>query len=200
MPPVSDILARVLASSDATVGGGSASALAGAMAAGLAGMVARLSVGRGLEFSDAEYEAAVVEADALARTLHAGAEEDAGAYSLVKNAYRLPRGTEADVTARELAVHDALIAAALVPLENARRSLRVLDLCVQLGESANEAAASDLAAAWLLADAAVQGCLLNVDVNLEHLTDSMPAARLRHEADSVRIRHARLSAPPKERA
>ena len=89
---MSDGLLRLVTdSADATVGGGSASALAGAMAAGLVGMVARLSRDRGLRLGDDELSAAADETDRLGRALLAGAQEDADAYGLVKAAYALPR-------------------------------------------------------------------------------------------------------------
>jgi formiminotetrahydrofolate cyclodeaminase len=196
---MAEVLARVLDATDATVGGGSAAALAGAMAAGLAGMVARLSVGRGLELSDARYTGCAVEADVLGSALLAGAGDDAEAYGLVKAAYGLPRESVAQVEAREAAIGDALIAAALVPLDNARRALRVREICRELAGRSNAAAASDLGVAVRLADAAVGGCLLNVEVNLDALPGSPAAARLRREAEAVRIGHARTSAPLKER-
>ena len=195
---MADVLARVLDATDATVGGGSASALAGAMAAGLAGMVARLSAGRGLELSDARYNGCAVEADVLGAALLAGAGDDAEAYGLVKAAYGLPRETAAQAEARQAAIHDALIAAAFVPLDNARRALRVREICRELADRSNTAAASDLGVAVVLADAAVAGCLLNVEVNLEALPGSPAAARLRRGAETVRISHARTSAPLKE--
>lgn len=195
---MADVLARVLDATDAAVGGGSASALAGAMAAGLAGMVARLSAGRGLGLSDARYHGCAVEADVLGAALLAGAADDVEAYGLVKAAYGLPRETAAQTEARQAATHDALIAAAFVPLDNARRALRVREICRELAGRSNTAAASDLGVAVVLADAAVAGCLLNVEVNLEALPGSPAAARLRRGAEAVRISHARTSAPLKE--
>ena len=195
---MADMLARVLDATDATVGGGSASALAGAMAAGLTGMVARLSAGRGLELSDARYHGCAVEADVLGAALLSGAGDDAEAYGLVKAAYGLPRETAAQAEARQAAIQDALIAAAAAPLDNARRALRVREICRELAGRSNAATASDLDVAVVLADAAVAGCLLNVDINLEALPGSPAAARLRRGAETVRISHARTSAPLKE--
>jgi formiminotetrahydrofolate cyclodeaminase len=196
---VSDhVLEYVLDSTDATVGGGSAAALAGAMAAGLAGMVARLSMGRGLGLSDERYLAVADETDELGRDLHAGARQDAEAYGLIKDAYGLPRDGDAALARRKAAIERALEGAAAVPLDNARRSLRVRELCALLTGSSNPAAGSDLAAATLLADAAVRGCLLNVDVNTAQLPDSPAAARLRREAQAVAAGNGRACGSAKE--
>jgi formiminotetrahydrofolate cyclodeaminase len=195
-----DVLEHVLDSTDATVGGGSAAALAGAMAAGLAGMVARLSTGRGLGLSDGRYLVIADETDVLGRHLHAGARRDAEAYGLIKAAYRLPRNDDAALARRQTAIESALESAAAVPLENARRSLRVRELCALLTGSSNLAAGSDLAAAALLADAAVRGCLLNVDVNTAQLPGSPAAERLRREAQALAAGHGRVCAPAKETA
>ncbi len=197
---MADLLARVIDSADAGVGGGSASALAGAMAAGLAGMVARLSTARGLALDDARYEAIAGEADALGAALLAGAHEDAAAYGLMSAAYRLPRDSRTAAAVREAAIHDACIAASRVPLDNARRAQRVLELSGELRGRSNAAAASDLAAAALLAAAAVDGCLLNVEVNLGALQGSAAAVELRRQAEDVRIAHARAGVLPKEKA
>ena len=196
---MSDVLERVLDSADREVGGGSAAALAAAMAAGLAGMVARLSVGRDLVLGDARYEVLAAEADTLSAALLAGAREDAEAYALVAAAYRARPNGEPEATARRVAIDEALIVAARAPLENAHRALRVLALGGELEGRSNPAAASDLAVARLLADAGVSGCLANVAVNLGALHDSAGAADVRREAESVRIAHARAGAPLKER-
>ena len=195
-----DVLACVLDSTNAMVGGGSAAALTGAMAAGLAGMVARLSPGRGLALGDEEYAAAADETDVLGRKLLAGARADADAYGLIKAAYGLPRHGDEALAARQTAIETALVSAATVPLENARRALRVGELCAKLQGRSNPAAGSDLAAAVLLAAAAVRGCLLNVDVNTATLPDSLAAARLRDEAAAVAAGLERVSASAEETA
>ena len=190
----------MLDSTNATVGGGSAAALAGAMAAGLAGMVARLSPGRGLALGDEEYVAAADETDALGRDLLAGAQADADAYGLIKAACGLPRDGDTAVAARQAAIEAALVSAATAPLENARRALRVSEICAALHERSNPAAGSDLAAAVLLAAAAVRGCLLNVDVNTATLPDSPAAVRLRDAAAAVGAGLECMSTPAKETA
>lgn len=196
---MSEVFGRVLDSTDRAVGGGSAAALSAAMAAGLAGMVARLSVGRDLALGDARYEVLVAEADELSAALLAGAREDAEVYALVSAAHRAHPNGEGEAEARRTAIDEALLAAARVPLENACRALRVLELSTELSGRSNPVAASDLAVARLLADAGVSGCLANVAANLGALHDSARAAGVRHEAESVRIAHARAGAPLKER-
>lgn len=197
---VDDVLGHVLDSTDATVGGGSAAALAGAMAAGLAGMVARLSMGRGLGLNDERYLAIVDETHELGRDLHAGARQDAEAYGLVRAAYGLPRDGEEAIAVRQAAINTALQVAAAVPLENARRALRVRRLCAELDGVSNPAAGSDLAAAVLLGEAAVVGCLLNVEVNALSLPDSPATAQVRRDAEAVRESLERESVSPKETA
>jgi formiminotetrahydrofolate cyclodeaminase len=179
------VLARILDASDASVGGGSAAALSAAMAAGLLGMVARLSVARGLPLSDDRYQAVATEADELRDGLIEGAAEDAAVYALVKGAYGLPRDTDEHRAARKTAIDEALIAAATVPRDNARRAARVLKLCRELAGKSNESAASDLAVGEDLARVGVLGCAGNIDVNVSSVEGSR-AADLLGEADELR--------------
>jgi formiminotetrahydrofolate cyclodeaminase len=179
------VLARILDGGEATTGGGSAAALSGAMAAGLLGMVARLSAGRALELGDARYRAVTDEAGQLCAALASGSAEDAAAYGLIRAAYAHPKDTARERAARAAAIHEALIAAAEVPLDNARRCARVLDLCRELVGRSNETAASDLAVALELAGAGLLGCAGNVDVNVAMLEGERAAALLR-EADELR--------------
>lgn len=73
-------LTRVLDPQDNSVGGGTSSALAGAMAASLLAMVGRLSLGRkGME-PEGFYLPLVKEAQSLAERLLHGAHEDAQAF------------------------------------------------------------------------------------------------------------------------
>jgi formiminotetrahydrofolate cyclodeaminase len=101
-----------LAGSSATPGGGSASALAGAMGAGLVGMVCRLTIGK-KRFTNVEDELRRVleEAEALRQQLSDLADADIQAFDQVMAAYRLPKETQEDQAARQAAIQRALQAA-----------------------------------------------------------------------------------------
>jgi formiminotetrahydrofolate cyclodeaminase len=180
------ILSRIVDSHDRSVGGGSAAALAGSMGAGLAALVARLSEGGDYGTSPARCLEVADEADRLAAALERGAYADAEAYRGVVEAYRLPRG-DADATqARQAAIQEALIAAATVPRDNARAARRVRDLCVGLKGRSNPNAVSDLAVGLMLAEAAVLGCVANIEINVPLIEDDEVSTGLLREAQHLK--------------
>jgi len=158
-----DTMEKILDSRDVTVGGGSASALAGAMAAGLAGMVARLSAAKDYGTSPEECERLAAELDGLGAALREGAVADAQAYGLIKAAYQVPRE---DKQRRGEAIQAAAIRAADVPLANGTACRSVHDLARQLLGRSNPNAGSDLAVGIALARVGVAGCAANVRANL----------------------------------
>ena len=83
-----------LASGAATPGGGCASALSGALAAGLVAMVARNTAGNAA-FADraASMNEIAAEADSLRRRLEELVDSDAAAFEHVMAAFRLPKDT-----------------------------------------------------------------------------------------------------------
>jgi formiminotetrahydrofolate cyclodeaminase len=176
---------RVLDPADNSTGGGSASAIAGAMAAALVGMVARLSVGRDAGLPDDAYGDIAAQAAALSGALLTGAEVDAGAFDAVVAGYRMPRGTDEEKSARSRAIQAALAHATRVPLENAEMCAAVLALARQLEGRSNPSAASDLISASHLARAGLAGCLANVEINLPSLKDPAVAAALRARAGAL---------------
>jgi formiminotetrahydrofolate cyclodeaminase len=182
----SDALRRVLDPADNATGGGAAAAIAGAMAAALTGMVARLSAGRAQVEPDTFYHALAAAAEGLTPALLGGADEDARAFAAVGAAYRLPRGTETDKAARSRAVQDALVHASRVPLVNAGHCKRVLELCGQLRGRSNPNVASDLECARLLARAALLGCLANVEANVCSIRDEAQRADLTRRVARLR--------------
>jgi methenyltetrahydrofolate cyclohydrolase len=165
------ILTKIIDSKDFTAGGGSASAIAGAMAAGMAAMVARLSINKDCGLSGEKYEEIADEADRISKELLRGSVEDNEAYLLIVNAYALPKLTEEEKAARREAIQNAGIKAASVPLENGKRCKRVYELCLMLKERSNPNAASDLAEAEMLSYSGVMGCALNIDANLSLIKD-----------------------------
>jgi methenyltetrahydrofolate cyclohydrolase len=181
-----EILKRVLDSRDFSVGGGSAAALSGGLGAALVAMVARLSEGRYFGPAEVPYADIADQADDLSRALVLGAEEDAEAYGLVKEAYSLPQSTEEARLQRRAGIKKSLTVAATVPRDNALRCLRVKQLCGVLEGRSNPRAGSDLAVARWLAHAALLGCVCNIEVNALAMEDSQTAAAFREEADRLR--------------
>ncbi len=152
-----------LAAPTATPGGGSAAAASGAMAAGLAHMVAAMSRGKK---AYVQYEAQLSEAigrlAALREELKAAIDADAESYNVVMKAYRAARETDDG----GVGVNAALRQATSVPLGVAERATEVVRIAHTLGPITNPNMASDLTTAVALAGAAVTGALSNVEINL----------------------------------
>lgn len=187
-------LTERLSSSAPIPGGGSAAAIAGAMAASLVAMVASLTIGRP-EYADAEPMATEIGRGALELRdrLLALAQQDSDAYDGVVRARRLPRETDDERRRRKEAMGEAFVAAASVPLETARTAHQVLSLAARIAPIGNKNAVSDAGVAAQLASAAVRGAILNVRINLPYLPEDAPiraaapaeVERLQGAADSV---------------
>ena len=177
---------RVLDPTDDLTGGGTASAVAGAMAAGLVAMVARLSMGKKGLKEENYYRRIDDKAQRLSARLFAGARDDSDAFQAVRAAHRLNSdGTESERSPQEQ-IERAVVQAARVPLENARACRRVLDLCVRLEGHSNPNVKSDLECACHLARAGLLGCLANVEINLGSLEDEERCRRLRERVRALR--------------
>ncbi|MEE9207861.1 MAG: cyclodeaminase/cyclohydrolase family protein [Gemmatimonadota bacterium] len=177
---------RVLDPADNATGGGTASAVVGALAASLTGMVARLSVGRAELEGEEDFAAIDTEARSLTDLLFEGGHLDSKAFGSVMQAYRMPKEPEPARADRSAAIQRAMLGAARVPLENAERCGEVLALASRLEGRSNPNAASDLACALNLARAAAQGCLENVDINLGSIKDETARQELAGRAAAVR--------------
>lgn len=170
-PEVADVLSKIIDSEDTTVGGGSASALSGAMAGGMIAMVAKLSRKKPVNFSAEQYDAIAAECDALAEKLQQGCVNDTQAYCMIVDAFKLPKGTEAEKAARSAAVQTAAIQAAEVPRDNAYLNARVYELGSSLLGNSNPACHSDLSSALYLSQSGVKDCVLNIQANLGMIKD-----------------------------
>jgi formiminotetrahydrofolate cyclodeaminase len=185
-----DEFAARLASADPTPGGGSASAAAGAFAAALVAMLARLSMGRGAD--DALFTRTAEAMDAARSRLLDSVAEDARAYDAVMGARRMARGSDAEKAARTQAIQSAMRQAADVPMEVAGLTLTVLEAAQEILPAANPNAASDGGVAVLLADAALQGAVANVRINLTAIKDVVYRDALAARADELFQRSAGL--------
>jgi formiminotetrahydrofolate cyclodeaminase len=186
-----EILSNILNPEDTSTGGGSASALAGAMAAALVAMVSRLSTPQEEE-QKLFYTRLSSQSERLSQQLIQGSQGDARAFQSVRNAYQLPRQEAEEKAVRDLAIQSAWIEAALVPLQNAERCMQVFALGVELSGRANPKTFSDLQCALLLARAGLLGCLENVEINLPAIKDITTASKLASQASELNKRMATL--------
>jgi methenyltetrahydrofolate cyclohydrolase len=171
---------EALASNAPTPGGGSASALAGAMGAAMVAMACHLTVGRA-KFAavEAELRDVLGRATALQQDLAAAVDDDTTAYDAVSAAYKLPKGTDAEKQARLEAIQRGLQGACKVPLRVAQAADAVIALAQVAQAKANPNVASDAHVAELLARAGRDGAVANVEINLGSITDAAFADRMR---------------------
>jgi glutamate formiminotransferase/formiminotetrahydrofolate cyclodeaminase len=152
-----------LAAPTATPGGGSAAAASGAMAAGLAGMVATMSRGKK---AYAQHESQLSETIArltlLREELKSAIDADAESYNLVIKAYKSAKESQDGGRL----INTALQEATRVPLGVAEKAVEVEQIATRLRPISNPNMSSDLTTAIALARAALEGALANVDVNL----------------------------------
>jgi glutamate formiminotransferase / formiminotetrahydrofolate cyclodeaminase len=171
-----------LAAPTATPGGGSAAAASAAMAAALATMVASLSRGKKAYLQyEAELSAAIARLAQLLELLRLAIDADAEAYEGVVKAYK---------QAKESASSDGIVDAALkqatlVPLGVAERAREVVGIVKRLALISNPNMKSDLTTAAALAEAAIQGALANVEINLEAAKDATFAQQTRRRASEL---------------
>jgi len=163
-------------------GGGSAAAYSGAAGAALVAMVARLTIGK-KKYAEVltEMETILDRSEALRSELTLAIQRDAEAFTDVLEAFLLPKGSEKEIAARQLAIQETTLVAAQVPLEVARASVEVIELAIVAVEKGNLNAISDGATGAALASAALRGAGYNVRINISSLSDPQPGAQLLEE-------------------
>ena len=168
-----------LAAPTATPGGGSAAAASGAMAAGLATMVASMSRGKKAYLQyERDLSEIIARLSLLREQLKAAIDADAESYNGVMKAYKLAK----DSSAADGIIDAALKQATSVPFSVAEQAREVTVIVERLKPITNPNMKSDLVTAAALAQAAITGALANVEINLESLKDTAFVAETRKRA------------------
>lgn len=175
-------LLDAFSSPDPTPGGGSASALSGALGASLLAMVAGLPKTRANTPEErTTLDSARRQLLSLRTRLAELVDRDAAAYDLVVAAYKQPKGTDTEKAARKTAIAGALRAATDVPLDTMRACAEVMGLGKTVAEHGNLSAASDIGVGLHLTMAGLTGGRLNVETNISSSGDEAYATSIRDE-------------------
>lgn len=176
-----------LASRTPTPGGGSASAMIGAVAAALCGMVARLNDKKSGD--EGPLHAMIAKADTLRAELVTLADEDVNAFNELMACWKLPDDAPDRVARLETATAHATEA----PLAIMRTALNVMRLAVEGLEKSKKNCISDAGVAGLAAHACLEGARLNVMINLPGLSYLEKAEEFRDRAAQLRAEAAQLA-------
>ncbi len=165
--------ANETASESPAPGGGSISAYVGALGVSLATMVANLSAHkRGWDERWETFSDWAGKGQTYKDRLLALVDEDTNAFNAIMTAFRLPKGTEEEKTARSAAIQTATRHAIDVPFQVMQVALDSFEVIEAMAEIGNPNSITDAGVGALCARAAVHGAFLNVRINAGDLKDA----------------------------
>ena len=177
-------------------GGGSVSALVGALGTSLGGMVANLSASKpGWDARIEEFSDAAVQAQTLKDALLRLVDEDTLAFNKVMDAIRLPKGSPEEKAIRSAAIEAANQGAANVPLAIMETAYEAYDMIHNMAENGNPNSITDAGVGALCIHACIAGAALNVRINLGGIKDeafkaekASTVARILAESESMKAK------------
>ncbi|MTV47402.1 formimidoyltetrahydrofolate cyclodeaminase [Heliobacillus mobilis] len=160
------------ASSSPTPGGGSVSAIAASFGAAMVAMVGNLTTGKE-KFKEVEpqVQEQLQKLQGILSRLESLVRADIEAFDAYMAVFKMPKDTEEQKAARAQAMQVAAKNATNVPLTIGETCLEALASAVELAVVGNKMAISDVGVGAYLAEAALKGALLNVDINLPAIKD-----------------------------
>ena len=183
-----------LASDSPAPGGGSVSALASAMSAGLTNMVGVLTFNKkGYKDHWEEVEEIANEAQALKDKFLHLVDEDTESFNQVLAAMRLPKKTEEQIEIRDSAIQEATIHSADIPLQVMKHSLKSMELATRMAEIGNQNSLSDAGVAILQAKAGLEGAAMNVLINIPGIEDKSIVADFEKQVADLRSAAEKLA-------
>lgn len=161
-----------LASNSPAPGGGSVSALNGAIAAALTSMVGNLTIGK-KKYADVEDEMReiVSKVTEIQQELLEAVDKDTDAFNVVFAAFKWPKETEEEKAARSAEIQRGTKIAADVPMSVAEKAAKLMPLIEKVIMKGNQNSITDACCAMMACRYAVIGALLNVRINLSSIKD-----------------------------
>jgi glutamate formiminotransferase/formiminotetrahydrofolate cyclodeaminase len=142
----------------------------------------------------ADMEDASMKAQGLRKRLLDAVDRDTEAFNRVMEAFRLPRKSDDEKSARKLAIAEATKGAARVPLEVMEMSVEVLELALLVAEKGNPGSITDAGVGGLMGRACAAGAHYNVLINLQGLGDDAFVEETRAAGDALHRKAEDLAA------
>lgn len=176
-------LSEETASESPAPGGGTISALCGALGVSLGTMVANLSASkRGWEESWKEFSDWAEKGQELRSKLLFLADEDTRSFNAIMGAFQLPSDTEEEKRLRGEMIEKTSTYATEIPLQVMKVALDGIDLVERMVKKGNPNSVTDAAVGALCLRTAIMGAGLNVRVNAKGLKDKERGQQFRDEA------------------
>jgi len=176
-----------LASDAAAPGGGSAAAMAGTMGCCLISMVANLTIGKEkFKKNEEQVKEILGKSEKLRERLMSAADEDAQAFNAVMDALKMPKGTDEEKARRTEILQQAFKYAAVKPKEIGEMCVDVLELAWELHDKGNPHALSDIGVGALMANAGLEGAILNVEINIPSIRDEDFVEEMKEKVEQLR--------------
>jgi len=164
--------ANETASESPAPGGGSIAAYCGALGASLGTMAANLSAHkRGWDDRWEEYSQWAEKGQAYKERLLQLVDEDTSSFEKVMDAYRMPKGTDAEKAERADAIRETTKGAIMAPFSVMENCLASMEVMKAMAASGLKASISDAGVGALCARTGVMGAYMNVKINTADLDD-----------------------------
>lgn len=177
---------EVLASKNAVPGGGSVSALAGALGAALGGMVCNLTLGKK---KYAEYEEKLEfilqKTYKLQGELLSMVDEDAKCFLPLSKAYGMPKDTKEEKMIKENILQQCLKDACEVPINIIKKAYDTIKLHEILVDNCSKLVISDIGVGVQCLRASIVGAKLNVIINLSSINDEKYVYKVKSEIEPL---------------
>ena len=162
--------ANETASESPAPGGGSIAAYVGVLGVSLGGMVANLSSHkRGWDDKWEYFSDWAEKAQDYKQRLLKLVDEDTNAFTLIMDAFGLPKATEEQITARKVAVIEATKSATMVPYSVMETAYNSMEVMLEMAKTGLPASISDAGVGAMCARTAIRGAGLNVKINVMDL-------------------------------
>jgi glutamate formiminotransferase/formiminotetrahydrofolate cyclodeaminase len=178
--------ANETASESPAPGGGSISAYVGALGAALGTMVANLSSHkRGWDDRWETYSAVAESGQQYVKRMLQLVDEDTLSFNRILEAFKMPKGSTEEESARKAAIEAATQYATTVPFQVMEQAYASMEVMEKMVETGMQSSLSDGAVGAMCARTAVMGAYYNVKINAKELTDKSFADDILAKADKV---------------